>query len=45
MPVPASEAATQPELLPPVKVRRGWIGFVRRHPTIAIGGGLLLVRC
>lgn len=43
MPVPASEAATQPELLPPVKVRRGWIGFVRRHPTIAIGGGLLLV--
>ncbi|KAF1003159.1 MAG: Glutathione transport system permease protein GsiD [Luteibacter sp.] len=43
MPVPASEAAKQPELLPPVKVRRGWIGFVRRHPTIAIGGGLLLV--
>ncbi|WP_408908806.1 ABC transporter permease [Variovorax paradoxus] len=43
MPVSPSEAASQPELLPPVKVRRGWIGFVRRHPTIAIGGGLLLL--
>jgi len=43
VPVSPSEAASQPELLPPVKVRRGWIGFVRRHPTIAIGGGLLLL--
>lgn len=43
VPVSPSEAASQPELLPPVKVRRGWIGLVRRHPTLAIGGGLLLL--
>jgi peptide/nickel transport system permease protein len=32
-----------PELLPPVKLRRGLTGFVRRHPAIAIGGVLVLV--
>ena len=32
-----------PDLLPPVKVRRGLVGFLRRHPTIAIGGALLIV--
>lgn len=31
-----------PDLLLPVKVRRGAIGFLRNHPTVAIGGGLLL---
>jgi len=31
-----------PELLLPVKVRRGIIGFLRNHPTVAIGGALLL---
>jgi peptide/nickel transport system permease protein len=40
---PPPEAALQPELLPPVVVRHGWIGFIRSHPTIAIGGGLLLI--
>ncbi len=31
-----------PELLLPVKVRRGILGFLRNHPTVAIGGALLL---
>ena len=31
-----------PDLLLPVKVRRGVTGFLRNHPTVAIGGGLLL---
>jgi len=35
-------AAELPELLPPVKLRRGLRGFVRRHPAIAIGGTLVL---
>lgn len=30
-----------PDILPDVKPRRGIVGFVRRHPTIAIGGTLL----
>ena len=32
-----------PDLLPPVKIRRGVLGFLRNHPTVAIGGALLLV--
>ena len=36
-------AAPMPDVLPPVKARKGLLGFVRRHPTIAIGGFLLLV--
>jgi peptide/nickel transport system permease protein len=31
-----------PDILPPVKVRRGPVGFVWRHPAIAIGGALLI---
>ena len=31
-----------PELMLPVKVRRGVLGFLRNHPTVAIGGALLL---
>ncbi|BAR60571.1 peptide/nickel transport system permease protein [Bradyrhizobium diazoefficiens] len=31
-----------PEILRPVKIRRGFIGFLRGHPTVAIGGALLL---
>jgi len=31
-----------PELLLPVKIRRGIVGFLRNHPTVAIGGALLL---
>ncbi|NDG48483.1 MAG: ABC transporter permease [Rhodospirillales bacterium] len=36
-------AQPMPDVLPPVKPRRGVLGFLRRYPTIAIGGGLLLV--
>jgi peptide/nickel transport system permease protein len=36
-------AAPLPDILPDVKPRRGVLGFLRRYPTIAIGGGLLLV--
>jgi peptide/nickel transport system permease protein len=48
-PVPAAtpqsvaEAAPLPDVLPPVKPRRGFIGFLRRNPTIAVGAGLLLL--
>jgi peptide/nickel transport system permease protein len=31
-----------PDIMPPVRVRRGLVGFVWRHPAIAIGGALLL---
>jgi len=36
-------AAPMPDVLPSVKPRRGVIGFVRRHPTIAIGGTMLFL--
>jgi peptide/nickel transport system permease protein len=36
-------AQPMPDVLPAVKPRRGVLGFLRRYPTIAIGGGLLLV--
>ena len=39
--VPAAPAL--PDLWPPVKVRRGITGFLRRHPTVAIGGALLII--
>ena len=31
-----------PDLLLPVAIRRGVFGFLRSHPTVAIGGALLL---
>src|SRR5947207_12079210 len=31
-----------PDLLLPVAIRRGALGFLRNHPTVAIGGALLL---
>jgi peptide/nickel transport system permease protein len=36
-------AKLPPDILPEVKPKRGVWGFLRRYPTIAIGGGLLLV--
>ncbi len=42
--VTASDFVAAPELpdiLPPVKVRRGLVGFLWRHPAIAIGGALV----
>ena len=35
-------AAAMPDILPPVKPKKGFIGFLRRNPTIAIGGFLVL---
>jgi peptide/nickel transport system permease protein len=32
-----------PDLWPPVKPLRGFVGFLRRHPTVAIGGALLIL--
>jgi peptide/nickel transport system permease protein len=32
-----------PDLLQPVKIRRGVAGMLRNHPTVAIGGALLLL--
>jgi peptide/nickel transport system permease protein len=42
--VPPGLAIAQalPDLMLPVKVRRGFIGFLRNNPTVAIGGALLL---
>ena len=34
-------AAEQPDLLAPVKLRRGLAGFAWRHPAIAIGGAVV----
>ncbi|HXL33131.1 MAG TPA: ABC transporter permease, partial [Bradyrhizobium sp.] len=44
MPVPQGLviAPQLPDLLLPVKVRRGILGFLRNNPTVAIGGALLL---
>jgi peptide/nickel transport system permease protein len=39
--VPA--APTLPDLWPPFKIQRGVWGFLRLHPTIAIGGALLIL--
>jgi peptide/nickel transport system permease protein len=35
-------APVMPDVLPPVKPKKGFIGFLRRNPTIAVGGFLLL---
>jgi peptide/nickel transport system permease protein len=35
-------AKVLPDLMLPVRVRRGVIGFLRNNPTVAIGGALLL---
>ena len=44
VPVPPGLVIAQPlpDLMLPVKVRRGVVGFLRNHPTVAIGGALLL---
>ena len=31
-----------PDILPPVKPRHGLVGFMRRHPAVAVGGALVL---
>lgn len=36
-------AAERPDILPPVRRRKGLLGYAFRYPTIAFGGALLLV--
>ncbi len=36
-------APAMPDVLPPIKVRRGLAGFIYRQPAIAFGGALLIV--
>ena len=45
VPVPPGLAIAPvlPDLLAPVKVRRGFAGFLRNYPTVAIGAALLLL--
>jgi len=43
LPAGISAAAAMPDVLPPVKVRRGLAGFIYRYPTIAFGGALLIL--
>jgi peptide/nickel transport system permease protein len=43
MPESVAAAPALPDVLPPIKRRRGLAGFLWRHPTIAIGGTLLLL--
>ena len=38
-----SAAPALPDILPPVRRRAGLLGFVYRHPTVTVGGALLLV--
>jgi len=38
---PVAVAPELPDVFPPVKMRRGATGFLRRHPAIAVGGALL----
>jgi peptide/nickel transport system permease protein len=41
-PETVAPAPVLPDIFPPVKRRTGFIGFVTRHPTITLGGALLL---
>jgi peptide/nickel transport system permease protein len=43
MPHGVAAAAPMPDIMPPVKPKKGFIGFLRRNPTIAIGGFLVLL--
>ncbi|MDO9708254.1 ABC transporter permease [Paracraurococcus lichenis] len=36
-------ATPMPDVMPPVRPRKGLLGFIRRHPTMAIGAFLLLL--
>ncbi|WP_456299877.1 ABC transporter permease [Falsiroseomonas oryzae] len=43
LPAGVNAAAPMPDIMPPVKPKKGFIGFLRRNPTIAIGGFLVLL--
>ncbi|WP_255568667.1 ABC transporter permease [Roseomonas alba] len=42
-PATVTAAKPMPDIMPPVKVRRGLLGFAYRHPTIAVGGTIVLL--
>ena len=42
-PAGVAVAPDMPDLLSAVKLRRGIVGFLRRHPTVAVGGALLML--
>jgi peptide/nickel transport system permease protein len=43
LPAGVAAAAPMPDIMPPVKPKKGFIGFLRRNPTIAIGSFLVLL--
>jgi peptide/nickel transport system permease protein len=43
MPESIAAAPPLPDIFPPLKLRRGIYGFVRRYPTIAVGTALLVL--
>lgn len=43
LPHEVAAAAPMGDIMPPVKPKKGFIGFLRRNPTIAIGGFLVLL--
>jgi peptide/nickel transport system permease protein len=43
LPPNVAAAPALPDVLPPVAQRGRVLGFIHRHPTIALGGGILLV--
>jgi peptide/nickel transport system permease protein len=43
VPAGVAVAPDMPDLMSAVKLRRGIVGFLRRHPTVAVGGALLLL--
>ncbi|RXH20289.1 ABC transporter permease [Bradyrhizobium guangzhouense] len=43
LPAGLALAPQLPDILRPVTIRRGFIGFLRSHPTVAVGGVLLLM--
>jgi peptide/nickel transport system permease protein len=43
LPAGVAAATPMPDIMPPVKRRKGFVGFLWRNPTIAIGGFLVLL--
>lgn len=43
VPAGIAVAPDMPDLMSAVKPRRGIVGFLRRHPTVAVGGAILIL--
>lgn len=43
VPAGVTAAPTMPDILPARKMRRGFWGFLRRYPMVAVGGALLIL--